>query len=933
MKKVIALAGNPNSGKTTLFNELTGANQYVGNWPGVTVDRKGGRLTEHEEIELQDLPGIYSLSPYSPEEVVSRRYLLEEKPDLVINVVDATHLERNLYLTSQLLETGIPVVVALNMIDLAEADGYTIDAEALSRKLGCPVVKVSALTRLGINSLLKHILSDSPAPPAPLRYIPGVEEAVESIRTDLGVTRFEAVKMLEGDPELLSTRSKKECHSIEEKRLHIETEQDDDIASVIAGGRYDAICAFIPDIMPRKAVKETFSAKVDNVLTHRFTSPLIFVGIMYAIYYISINTVGDWGTGWANDVLFGPVVGGWLAGFIGNEAAGVEALTMFSAILAMILVFPTMLRRLHDLNLNGAWLYIMIAPFVLEYVCPHLPGYLHTGLMWLLYAANTVLLLACLVLPGKKTANNYGTAAVCFSKNPMKMTGRGSRADFLAWFIIMSLLAFGVALLGRTTLNCSPQLQSIITDGIVAGVGAVLGFLPQMAVLFFLMALLEDCGYMARVAFMMDRLFRAIGLSGKSVIPLLVSMGCGVPGVMATRTIENEKDRRMTVMLTTFVPCGAKLPILALIGAMIGQTASVATLAYFAGLGSVILGGYLLRKTHMFAGNYTPFVMELPEYHIPRGVSINLRAMERCKAFVKKAGTVIFLASALIWTLTNYNWSFTYLPEQEGLQGEPINHGMLADTGNAIAPIFAPLGWGDWKPAVATVTGLIAKETVVATFGQLYPAAEEPQDAPETAVAPAEDTAEPEVAEDELPRSCDLCKANALSALTVALWRTDAETRACAPAEPQEEEEEEEAAEQVADNTDTGLLDYLNDAVAWLFPAPEEDEETVGVATNVAAAGVFTTLSAISFLLFNILCAPCFAACGAIRREMNSSRWTLLAIGFMCIWAYIVAFCTYQIGLLCTTGVFGTGQLVACGILLLILVQAVRPNPNQSAKD
>ncbi|MBR1998036.1 MAG: 50S ribosome-binding GTPase, partial [Akkermansia sp.] len=858
MKKVIALAGNPNSGKTTLFNELTGANQYVGNWPGVTVDRKGGRLTEHEEIELQDLPGIYSLSPYSPEEVVSRRYLLEENPDLVINVVDATHLERNLYLTSQLLETGLPVVVALNMIDLAEADGYTIDAEALSRELGCPVVKVSALTRLGINSLLKHILSDSPAPPAPLRYIPGVEEAVESIRAELGVSRFEAVKMLEGDPELLSTRSKKECHRIEEKRLHIETEQDDDIASVIAGGRYDAICAFIPDIMPRKAVKETFSAKVDNVLTHRFTGPLIFVGIMYAIYYISINTVGDWGTGWANDVLFGPVVGGWLAGFIGNEAAGVEALTMFSAILAMILVFPAMLRRLHDLNLNGAWLYIMIAPFVLEYVCPHLPGYLHTGLMWLLYAANTVLLLACLVLPGKKTANNYGTAAVCFSKNPMKMTGRGSRADFLAWFIILSLVAFGVALLGRTTLNCSPQLQSIITDGIVAGVGAVLGFLPQMAVLFFLMALLEDCGYMARVAFMMDRLFRAIGLSGKSVIPLLVSMGCGVPGVMATRTIENEKDRRMTVMLTTFVPCGAKLPILALIGAMIGQTASVATLAYFAGLGSVILGGYLLRKTHMFAGNYTPFVMELPEYHIPRGVSINLRAMERCKAFVQKAGTVIFLASALIWTLSNYTWKFEYLNTAENEAA--VEQSMLADTGNTFAPLFTPLGWGDWKPAVATVTGLIAKENVVGTFGVLYPAQEEP-------AAESEAAAEAAPAEDELPRSCDLCKANALTALTMATWQCDTAARTTLPAEAAAEEEEAAEETAAAEEGEKSLMDYVNAATAFLFPEVEEDEETSGVAANVRAAGAFTSLSALSFMLFNILCAPCFAACGAIRRE------------------------------------------------------------------
>ncbi len=918
MSKTIALAGNPNSGKTTLFNELTGANQYVGNWPGVTVDRKGGHLTEHEDIELQDLPGIYSLSPYTPEEVVSRRYLLEERPDMIINVVDATHLERNLYLTSQLLETGLPIVVVLNMIDLAEEDGYTIDADALSQKLGCPVLKVSALNRTGINNLLKHILAESPVAPAPLNYTPVVEAAVEGIRTELGVTRFEAVKMLEGDTALLSTRSKQECHRIEDKRLRVESEMDDDIASIIAGGRYDAICALIPDVMPRKAAKETFSAKIDNVLTHRFAGPLIFVGIMYAIYYIAINTVGDWGTGWANDVLFGPIVGGWLAGFIGNEAAGVEALTMFSAILAMILVFPAMIRRLHDLNLNGAWLYIVIAPFLLEYVCPHMPSYLHTGTMWLLYAANAVLLLACLVLPGKSTANNYGTNSVRFCKNPMKMSGRGSRADFVSWFVIMSAVAFGVAMLGRTTLDCSPQLQSIITDGIVAGVGAVLGFLPQMAVLFFLMALLEDCGYMARVAFMMDRIFRTIGLSGKSVIPLLVSMGCGVPGVMATRTIENEKDRRMTIMLTTFVPCGAKLPILALIGAMIGQTASIATLAYFAGVGSVILGGYMLRKTHMFAGSYTPFVMELPEYHTPRGASINLRAMERCKAFVKKAGTVIFLASALIWALSNYNWSFTYLPEQEGLEGEPINHGMLADIGNTVAPMFEPLGWGDWKPAVATVTGLTAKENVVATFGQLYPAAEE-------------NTAE-EQTDEALPRSSDLTKTNALSALTVALWRTDATTRDSVPTETNQSAEE-APAETVAETEDKGILDYLNDFVAWLFPAPEEDEETVGVAANVGASGAFTTLSAVSFLLFNILCAPCFAACGAIRREMNSARWTLLAIGFMTLWAYLIALCTYQLGLLCTTGVFGTGQLVASIILLGILVQAVRPNPNQSAED
>ncbi|MDO5472629.1 MAG: FeoB small GTPase domain-containing protein [Akkermansia sp.] len=925
MKKRIALAGNPNSGKTSLFNDLTGANQYVGNWPGVTVDRKGGELKEHEEVEIQDLPGTYSLSPFSPEEVVSRNYLLEEKPDMVVNVVDATNLERNLYLTGQIIETGLPVVIALNMIDLVEERGESVDAEALSARLGCPVVKVSAITHEGMSELLSHMLAEPPAPGKPLAYIPVVERAVKEIIERHKVSRFAAVKMLEVDESLLTELSKTERHAIEDMRMAIEAETGDDIASVIAGGRYDAICEFIPQVYTRKTTKESFTRRADRILTHRIFGPIIFVAIMYAIYYISINTVGDWGTGWANDVLFGPVVGGWLAGFIGNEVAGVEALTMFSAVLAMVLVFPSMLRRLHDIGMNGAWLYIMVAPFLLEYVCPHLPDILHTGIMWLLLAANAVLLILCFVKPGQKKANDYGSSTRSFSHNPMKMTGRGGRSEFVTWFIVMSLLAFGTAMLGRCTLSCSPQLQSIITDGIVAGVGAVLGFLPQMAVLFFLMALLEDCGYMARVAFMLDRLFRTIGLSGKSVIPLMVSMGCGVPGVMATRTIENEKDRRMTVMLTTFVPCGAKLPILALIGAMLGQTASIATLAYFAGFASVILGGLMLRKTHMFAGSYTPFVMELPAYHLPHGANINLRAMERCKAFVKKAGTVIFLASALIWTLSNYSWNFSYLPEQKGLEGDPINHSMLADTGNTFAPLFAPLGWGDWRPAVATVTGLIAKENVVGTFGVLYPAPEAPA-APESEAAPAE--------EDALPRSCDLNKVNALTALTMAAWQCDPAARAERPAPARDEEaDEEESAVAEEPAADKSWLDYVNAVVAYLFPEVEEDDETTGVAANVKATGAFTSLSALSFMLFNILCAPCFAACGAIRREMNSARWTGFAIAYMCLWAYVVAFLVYQLGLWITEGTFASAQVLACALTLGLLYMAVRRNPHEKENN
>ncbi|MBR3903944.1 MAG: 50S ribosome-binding GTPase [Akkermansia sp.] len=921
MKKNIALAGNPNSGKTTLFNELTGANQYVGNWPGVTVDRKGGQLTEHEEIELQDLPGIYSLSPYSPEEVVSRRYLLEEKPDLIVNVVDATNLERNLYLSSQLMETGLPMIVALNMCDLLEQQGIKIDTQALSEQLGCPVVAVSALKQTGIAELIALMLAPAPAAPKQLSYPAPVEEAVEQVMQAYGANRFEAIKMLEGEELLQKGVSKVKAHQLEDIRMELESTMDDDVSSIIAGSRYDAICAFIPQVLVQRGMKEKVSQKLDAVLTHRVAGPIIFVAVMYAIYYLSINTVGDWGTGWANDVLFGPVVGGWLVGFIGNEAAGVEALTMFSAVLAMVLVFPAMLRRLHDMNMNGAWLYLMVAPFLLEYVCPHLPGFLHSAVMYLLWAANGALLLMGLFKPGTRGANNFGSRTHRFCPSPMKLTGRAGRCEFATWFVVLNLVAFGVALLGRSTLDCSPQLQAIITDGIVAGVGAVLGFLPQMAVLFLLMSILEDCGYMARVAFMLDRIFRAIGLSGKSVIPLLVSMGCGVPGVMATRTIENEKDRRMTVMLTTFVPCGAKLPILALIGAMIGQTATIATIAYFMGFGSVILGGMMLRKMHMFAGGYTPFVMELPAYHIPQGANINLRAMERCKAFVQKAGTVIFLASALIWTLSNYNWKFEYLNTAENEAA--IEQSMLANTGSTFAPLFTPLGWGDWKPAVATVTGLIAKENVVGTFGVLYPAQEEPA---------AEGEADP--AGDELPRSCDLCKANALTALTMATWQCDTTARTTKAATASEEEEEEAAAEEASASTgEKSLLDYVNAAVAFLFPEVEEDEETSGVAGNVRAAGAFTTLSALSFMLFNILCAPCFAACGAIRREMNSARWTWFAIGYMCLWAYVVAFITYQLGLYFTAGELGSGQIAAALLSLLIIIQVLRPNPHRKSSS
>ncbi len=911
MKRTIALAGNPNSGKTCLFNELTGANQYVGNWPGVTVDRKGGYLRDHEEVEILDLPGIYSLSPYSPEEVVTRHYLLNEKPDMVVNVVDATNLERNLYLTSQLLETGLPMVVALNMMDLVAQRGDRVNAAELSKVLGCPVVEVSALRLTGMQALQALMLGEIPAAPQPFRFAPAVEKALATLGETLHCSRWAQVKLLENDSEETADLTTAERHNIETLRMEVEREMDDDIASVIAAGRYDAILSFIPQVVKKAAAQSNFSMKLDAILTHRVLGLGIFVLVMWAVYYLSINTVGDWGTGWANDVLFGPIVGGWLAGFIGDTPASPEALTMFSAVLAMVLLFPTMLRRLHDLNRSGSWLYLAVLPFLMEYMCPHLPGMLHSIAMYALLAVNACLLAACLFLPGSKGTNRFGEVSSRVRRLPMGLSGRANRGEFGLWFVVLSAVAFGVALLGRCTLECSPQLSALITDGIVAGVGAVLGFLPQMAVLFLLLALLEDCGYMARVAFMMDRIFRTIGLSGKSFIPLLVSMGCGVPGVMATRTIENEKDRRMSVMLTCFVPCGAKLPIIALIGAVIGQDASIATIAYFAGIGSVILGGWMLRKTHMFAGSYTPFVMELPPYHMPSGVNINVRAMERCKAFVQKAGTVIFLASALIWTLSNYNWSFTYLNTAE--DEAAIEQSMLANVGNTFAPIFSPLGWGDWRPAVGTVTGLIAKENVVGTFGVLYPAVEE---------APAEGE-EAAAEEDELPRTGDLCKTNAFTALVMGAWRADGEVSSAAPAESGEEEEpapaeEEEAASAEQPNLFFRVMNYFFEA--------ELDEETSGVAANLQKAGVFTSVSALSFMIFNLLCAPCFAACGAIRREMNSARWTWFAIGYMCVWAYVVALLVYQLGTWATTGVFGTGQVVACAIAAVILYMIVRPN-------
>ncbi len=879
MKRAIALAGNPNSGKTSLFNELTGSNQYVGNWAGVTVERKGGRLREHEDVEIVDLPGIYSLSPYSPEELVARSYLLEEKPDLVVNVVDATNLERNLYLTSQLMETGLPVIVALNMMDLVKQRGDKLDTAALSRALGCPVVEVSALQQTGIDKLTELMLGELPAAPAPLRFPAVVEDALSAVSTRFACARWDAVRLLGLDSLAVEGKADEDMNELHRLRLQVEHAMDDDIASVIAAGRYDAIGTFIPQVLHRAEQKESFSERLDRVLTHRVAGLAIFAVVMWAIYYISIQTIGTWGTDWANDVFFGGAVNEWLYGFMGSTAASPDSLYLIKGVLTLCIIFPITLRRLHDMGFNGAWYYLVLAPLLLD-ICPDLPGVAGSVSLVAGNAAAVLVLLACIFRPGQKKDNAYGRRQQRVRFHFFKLHGRATRVEFLVSFVALSALCMGIAELGTLTLNCSPQLQELVINGIVAGVGAVLGFLPQMAVLFLLLSILEDCGYMARVAFMMDRIFRSIGLSGKSVIPLLVGMGCGVPAVMATRTIENEKDRRMSIMLTTFVPCGAKLPIIALIAALVGNVggqeapewlsgtldlagsgslsatlayylslgSNIATIAYFAGFGSVILGGLILRKSHLFAGSYTPFVMELPAYHMPRGANINLRTMKRCKSFARKAGTVIFLSSAIIWFMSNYNWRMDYLNTAEDTQA--VEQSMLADIGHQLAPLFSPLGWGDWRPAVATVTGLVAKENLVGTCGVLYAHEGEAQESPEAA-APAEE---------------------------------------------------------------------------------EEEEEESGVAAKLAASGTFTVASALSFMLFNLLCAPCFAACGAILREMGSTRWAILAIGYMCAWAYIVSMMVYQFATWYGSGVFATGQLVSCMLALLILILLFRKSPTPTER-
>lgn len=717
----IALAGNPNCGKTTLFNALTGSNQFVGNWPGVTVEKKEGKIkkaylvNQGEDVLVMDLPGIYSLSPYTLEEVVARNYLIDERPDVILNIIDGTNLERNLYLTTQLIELGIPTIIAVNMMDVVEKNGDRIHIDKLSKELGCEVTTISALKGTGIEEAAKKAVKLADKLSSKKKTAQVFSDEVEAVLVEIeeklaleveeSQRRFFAIKLLEKD-EKINTKLKV-VPDVSAEIAKIEEELDDDTESIITNDRYVFISSIIKDCCTKRNHKKlTTSDKIDHVVTNRFLALPIFAAIMFLVYYVSVTTVGTWATDWANDGVFGE---GW--SFFGLHVPGI--------------------------------------PVILE----------------------------------------------------------------------SALQAIG----------CADWLQGLILDGIVGGVGAVLGFVPQMLILFAFLAFLEACGYMARVAFIMDRIFRKFGLSGKSFIPMLIGSGCGVPGIMASRTIESDRDRKMTIMTTTFIPCGAKLPIIALIaGALFDGAWWVAPSAYLVGIAAIICSGIILKKTKLFAGDPAPFVMELPAYHMPT-VSNILRSMwERGWSFIKKAGTIILLSTIIVWFATYFGFvdgKFRMLDDLE------IDHSILAAIGGAIKGIFVPLGWGNWKATVAAITGLVAKENVVGTFGVLYGFAEVAEDGSE-------------------------------------IWGT--------------------------------------------------------------LASSMTTVAAYSFLVFNLLCAPCFAAMGAIKREMNNAKWFWFAIGYQTGLAYLASLCIYQIGTLITTGAFGIGTVVAFAIIAAFIFLLVRPSKKRA---
>ena len=789
MEIKIALAGNPNSGKTTLFNALTGANQFVGNWPGVTVEKKEGRLKKYSNVMVMDLPGIYSLSPYTLEEVVARNYLINEQPSAILNIIDGTNLERNLYLTTQLTELGIPVVAAVNMMDVVKKNGMSINLAQLSKALGCRVVEISALKGTGVMEAAEAaVQAAKDAPPIPQhRFSQVVEHALTRILEavpDLPEERrrWYAVKIFERDEKVLEQLrlDKESLAHIEEVIGAAEAELDDDAESILTNERYLYIASIIKDCYKKKpSGRLTASDRIDRVVTNRWAALPIFAVVMFVVYFMSVTTVGTWATDWVNDGVFGE---GWHLFGIGS-AAYEEASEEYAGPAAMIQAFEAAAQEAGMDPAQAAGL--------------SATAYLYDDI------GNVVETLPV-------DFASYEQAAALEEPDP---------AAYGVWVPGIPVLAET----GLDALRCADWLKGLILDGIIGGVGAVLGFVPQMLVLFLFLAFLESCGYMARVAFVMDRIFRKFGLSGKSFIPMLIGTGCGIPGIMASRTIENERDRRMTVMTTTFIPCGAKLPIIALIsGALFGGAWWVAPSAYFAGIAAIILSGIMLKKTRIFSGEPAPFVMELPAYRLPTFGNLLRSMWERACSFIKKAGTVILLSAILLWFLQAFgveNGSFGMVQD--------LNNSILAAIGSAIAWLFIPLGWGNWQSAVATITGLIAKENVVGTFGVLFGGLDE-----------------------------------------------------------------------VAEN-------------GWQIWANMRH--------------VFTPLSAYSFLLFNLLCAPCFAAMGAIKREMNSAKWTLFAIGYQCVFAYAVALMVFQLGSLMTGNGSPVGSVAALAVASFMVYMLVRP--------
>ena len=798
MSVKIALAGNPNCGKTTLFNALTGSNQFVGNWPGVTVEKKEVKLKGNKDVTITDLPGIYSLSPYTLEEVVARNYLINEKPDAIINIIDGTNIERNLYLSTQIMELGIPVIMAVNMVDLLERNGITLNASKLSEKLGCEVVEISALKGTGIKEAADKAVKLAKAGKVNQsvhKFDDGVETVIDAVKAKIGSDvaeeqkRFFAIKLLERDDKIGQLMKNVPDVSAEIDKL--EKDFDDDTESIITNERYVYISSIIDDCVKKnKKEKLTTSDKIDKIVTNRILALPIFAVVMFLVYYISMVTVGTAATDWANDGLFGD--GFHLFG-IGTSAYE-EVAEEYGDSDAIIAAY------VESLGDDGEAIADAIDTEADDYDSDNAVKALEE-LKTMVTPSDSVEYTIedeeTLETTDEEANSEDITAAIDLA---IKYDGAApDPADYGVWVPGIPVIIGN----GLEAIHCADWLQGLILDGIVAGVGAVLGFVPQMLVLFLLLAILEACGYMARIAFIMDRIFRKFGLSGKSFIPILVGTGCGVPGIMASRTIENERDRRMTIMTTTFIPCGAKTPFIAMIaGAIFGGSAWVATSAYFIGMAAIICSGIILKKTKLFAGDPAPFVMELPPYHIPTVGNVLRSMWERGWSFIKKAGTIILLSTIVVWFTTYFGFidgGFHMLSEDE------IDHSILAYIGNAIAWIFIPLGWGNWQATVASITGLVAKENIVGTMGILYGGGE--------------------------------------------------------------------------------------------------------LSTYAELAKQFTALAGFSFLTFNLLCAPCFAAIGAIKREMNSAKWTWTAIGYQCGFAYIVSLCIYNIGSLFAGKVTGIGWL------------------------